>query len=85
MEFAIVIGLWCAILIFSGEQLTQLKNFIDDLYRTYRQRKRIKGAIRTYEYFYENANTDYLRGFYYGRIGNLKSELNEVKYFGKEW
>ena len=85
MQIAMVIALYCMIFILSSEQRTEFKNFISDLHRTYKQRKRIKGAIRTYEYFYENANTDYLRGFYYGRIGNLKSELNEVKYFGKEW
>lgn len=85
MQIAMVIVLYYMIFIFSSEQRAEFKTFIADLYRTYKKRKRIKGAIRTYEQFYENAKTDYLQGFYYGRIGNLKSELNEVKYFGKEW
>lgn len=85
MHAVFLIALWSLVIIASTAQRQEFKEFVKHVWCTNRQRRRIKSAIHIYDHLYSNADSDYLRGFYYGKIGGLKSELNEIKYFGKEW
>lgn len=81
-KMILLILLWGTIYIVSEPQRRAFREFIDGLCETYKRRKLLKNTIRIYNRLYENTGSDYLRGFYYGKSGQLKVELSEVRYFG---
>lgn len=73
--------LWLAIYIVSAPQRKAFKDFAGGIYKTYKRRRLLKRNVKIYNRLCSSANSDYLRGFYYGKAGQLKGELSEVKYF----
>lgn len=74
--------LWATVFVVSAEQRREFKEFITHLYDIHKKRKHLKNTIRIYTHLYGSTESDYLRGYYYGKVGGLTSELKEVKYFG---
>lgn len=80
-HIALLTIMWLTLYIVSEPQRNKFRDFVSRMYRTYNRRKRLKSSIRIYKRLYGSSDSDYLRGFYYGRAGMLKSELSEVRYF----
>ena len=80
-HIALLTIMWLTLYIVSEPQRNEFRDFVSRMYRTYNRRKRLKSSIRIYKRLSGSSDSDYLRGFYYGRAGMLKSELSEVRYF----
>lgn len=78
---ALLLIMWLTLYIVSEPQRNEFRDFVSRMYHTYNRRKRLKSSIRIYRRLYDNTKSDYLRGFYYGKTGLLKSELSEIRYF----
>lgn len=81
-HIALLAILWATIYVVSADQRHEFTDFISHLHHTHKRRRNIKNTIRIYTHLYGSTESDYLKGYYYGKVGGLTSELKEVRYFG---
>lgn len=74
----LLISLWLVVIVAAEPQMKEFLQWVSKVRAFFRHRRRLKSMLATFRMLYERASTDYLRGYYYGKIRMTEIELEEM-------
>ncbi len=74
----LLICLWLTVVLVSKPQMEEFKDWFSRVREFFRHRRRLKSMLTTFQMLYEKSPTDFHRGYYYGKIRMIETELEEM-------
>ncbi len=71
-------SLWLVVIVASEPQMKEFLQWFFKVRDFFRHRHHLKSVLANFQMQYEQAATDYLRGYYYGKIRMTEMELEEM-------